>query len=88
MWSDVIAREVYTTGMEMFGWTRSVSCTKCSSIEPIGGAEKGALKELENEYIVLRRKMHPMDTGFDYGSLMNIFAVEMKSRKFNQLCLR
>lgn len=72
----------------MYGWGRSASCTKCSSIEPIGGAEKGAVNELENEFIGLRRKMNPMDTGFDYGSLVNILAVEMKLRKFNQLYLR
>ncbi|CAM9444713.1 unnamed protein product [Ectocarpus fasciculatus] len=40
LWSDVIAREVYFTGMEMYGRARSVSCTQCSSIEPISGTEK------------------------------------------------
>lgn len=66
-WSDAIAREVYTTGMEIYGSGRSVSCTKCLPAQPVSGAEQGALKELENEYVGLRRKLRPMNAGFDYG---------------------
>ncbi|CAM9364994.1 unnamed protein product, partial [Pylaiella littoralis] len=87
-WSDAIAREVYTIGMTMYGMSRSVPCTKCLAVKPISGAEQGALKELENEYITLRRRLHPMSAGFDYGSLSNIHAIEFKSTQFNRLYLK
>lgn len=61
LWSEIIAREVYTTGMEMYGSFRSVPCTGCSSPEPITGSEKGTLKELESAYISLRRNRRSID---------------------------
>lgn len=67
-WSNAIAREVYTTGMEMYGPGRSVSCTKCFPAQPVSGAEKQALKELEEKHVGQRKKIRPIK-GFDYGSL-------------------
>lgn len=86
-WSGAVAREVYVTGMEMYGSGRSVSCAECSSVQPVSGAEQGALHELEKMYTELRRKIQPIK-GFAYGSVSNIRTVESKSQEFNQLYLR
>jgi len=88
-WSDAISREVYTIGMAMYGKIRSVPCTNCSNTEPMSGAEQGTLKELENKYVALRRKLRPMmSAGYDYGSLSNIDTIEVKSTQFNQVYLK
>lgn len=87
-WSDAIVRGIYTAGIEMYGWGRSVSCTKCVPVGPVNTAEQGALKDLGGEYAGLRRKLKPMGTDFDYASLTNIHNVEFNSLKFNQLYLR
>lgn len=71
----------------MYGSIRSLPCTNCFPPEPIGGAEQGSLKELENEYVALRRRLHPMSAGFDYGSLSNVHTDEFKSTQFNQVYL-
>lgn len=86
-WSGAIAREVCTTGMGMYGSGRSVSCTKCSSAQPVSGAEQGTLNELEKKYTELHREIRPIK-GFAYGSLSNMRTAESKSREFNQLYLR
>lgn len=87
-WSDAVVRGIYTTGIEMYGWGRSVSCTKCAPAGPVSNAEQGALRDLESEYTGLRRKLKPMGTGFDYASLTNIHSAEFNSMKFSQLYLR
>lgn len=65
--------------------TRSLQCTNCFPSKPISGAEQGSLKELENEYVALHKRLHPMSAGFDYGSLSNIHTIEFKSTQFNQV---
>ncbi|CAN0298326.1 unnamed protein product, partial [Pylaiella littoralis] len=87
-WSDAIPREVHITGIDMHGRERSVSCTKCVPVEPVSGAERGALKDLENEFISLRRKLRPMSSAFDYGSLVNVHTIELKSQEFSQIYLK
>lgn len=87
-WSDAISREVYTIGMAMYGSIRSVPCTNCFPAKPISGAEQGSLKELENEFVALRRRLRPMSAGFDYGSLSNVHTDEFKSTQFNQVYLK
>lgn len=83
-WSNAIAREVYTTGMEMYGWGRSVTCTKCLLTYLVNGV----LRELEKQYVALRRRLRPMDSGFDYASLSNLHTVELKAPELRQLYLR
>lgn len=83
-WSNAIAREVYTTGMEMYGWGRSVTCTKCLLTHPVNGATR----DPEKQYVALRKKLRPMDSGFDYASLSNLHTVELKAPELGQLYLR
>lgn len=77
-----------------YGMSRSVPCTKCFPVKPISGAEEGALKDLEKEYVALRKSLvprkspHPMSTRFDYGKLSNTHPIENKSLQFNQVYLR
>lgn len=86
-WSDAIAREPYTTGMEMFGCGRSVSCTLCMYPEPVSGSEQGALREAEAKYVSIRKKIRHVGVGFDYSSLVNLHPTELKSQELSHIYL-
>lgn len=86
-WSDSIAREPYTTGMEMYGCARSVPCTMCMYPEPVSGAEQGALREAETKYVSIRKKIRHVGAGFDYSSHTNVNPTELKSQEFSQIYL-
>lgn len=74
--------------MDMHGVRSSLPCTKCLSTESSTGAEKGTLKEAEIDFVSLRKKLRPMSSGFDHGSLANVHTVELKSQESSQAYLR
>lgn len=65
-WLGAVVRGVYTTDMELVGCYNTVRCNACSAVEPVSGADKGALSGLEenltvqNSEVVLTHYLPPI----------------------------